>query len=97
MTKKIIRIEEFFRLKEMLSGSKEDQQVAWHIYKNNYPEDMMMDTLMHKALVFKNRRNFGDAISFHYHTDTIKIYAYIDSERMDQIYNEILDKIMRND
>ena len=91
---KIIELEEFFRLKEMFQGLPDDQELAWVIYENNYKDDTA-DLLMHKALVFKSRKKFADAVKF---IDTPilgkqQLYIYIEEKKMHSIYKKILDKL----
>lgn len=93
---KIITLKEFFRLKEMFQGLPDDQEIAWEIYKNTFKDDAI-DLLMHKALMFKHRKNFADAVKF---VDTPllgkqELYIYMNEQKMHLIYKQILDKIMR--
>lgn len=95
---KVITLKEFFRLKQMFQGLPDDQEVAWEIYKNIFKDDAI-DLLMHKALMFKHRKKFADAVKF---TDTPimgkqELYVYIKEEKMHSIYKKILDKIIKND
>ena len=92
---KVITVEEFFRLKDMFQGLPDDQELAWEIYKNNYKDDAV-DLLMHKALVFKHRKKFADAVQFIDQPEVGKqaLYIYIDFYKAESIYKEILDKIM---
>jgi len=92
---KVITVEEFFRLKEMFQGLPDDQELAWEIYKNNYKDDAV-DLLMHKALVFKHRKKFADAVQFIDQPKVNKqaLYIYIDFYKAESIYKKILDKIM---
>jgi len=93
---KVITIDEFFKLKEMFQGLKEDQELAWEIYKGNYQDDTT-DLLMHKALMFKNRKKFADAVLFKEIPLIGKqqLYIYIEEQTMHSIYKTILDKIMK--
>ena len=93
---KVITLEEFFKLKEMFQGLPDDQELAWEIYKNNYKDDTA-DLLMHKALVFKHRKKFADAVQFIDKPIVGKqaLYYYIDIFKMDSIYKQILDQIMK--
>ena len=92
---KVITVEEFFRLKQMFQGLPDDQELAWEIYKNNYKDDAV-DLLMHKALVFKHRKKFADAVQFIDQPKVSKqaLYIYIDFYKAESIYKKILDKIM---
>jgi hypothetical protein len=72
---KVITVEEFFRLKQMFQGLPDDQELAWEIYKNNYKDDAV-DLLMHKALVFKHRKKFADAVQFIDQPKVSKQYLY---------------------
>jgi hypothetical protein len=92
---KVITFEEFFRLKQMFQGLPDDQEMAWEIYKNNYKNDTT-DLLMHKALVFKHRKKFADAVQFIDPPIVGRqaLYYYIDIHKADSIYKQILDKIM---
>ena len=91
---KIIELKEFFKLKQMFQGLPDDQELAWEIYKNNFKHDVI-DLLMHKALFFKNRKKFADAVKF---IDTPilgkqQLYIYIEEKKMHSIYKKILDKL----
>ena len=92
---KVITLDEFFKLKEMFQGLPDDQEMAWEIYKNNYKDDAI-DLLMHKALVFKHRKKFADAVQFIDPPIVGRqaLYYYIDIHKADSIYKQILDKIM---
>ena len=95
---KVITLKEFFRLKQMFQGLPDDQEVAWEMYKNMFKDDAI-DWLMHKALMFKHRKKFADAVKF-IDTPIIgkqELYVYIKEEKMHSIYKKILDKIMKND
>ena len=101
-SRKIITIDEFFSLKEMFSGSKEDAALALEIYKNQYTDQDVLDKLMCKALLFKDRVNYSIAVKYtfrigFYDMKTGNIFAYIDSNKLDNIYNQILNKIIDND
>ena len=90
-SRKIITIDEFFSLKEMFSGSKEDAAVALEIYKNQYTDQDILDKLMCKALLFKDRVNYSIAVKYtfrigFYDMKTGNIFAYIDSNKLDNIY-----------
>ena len=98
MTKKkckIITAEEFFRLREMFNGLDEDVAMAVEIYKNsNYDQKEILDILMAKALVFKPRRRFCDAIKFSFILPSHrKIYAFMKESEADEIYFNILKDI----
>ena len=51
---------------------------------------------MHKALVFKHRKKFADAVQFIDPPIVGRqaLYYYIDIHKADSIYKQILDKIM---
>jgi len=97
-SRKIITIDEFFTLRDMFSGSKEDAAIALAIYQEQYQDKDILDRLMCKALMFKERVDFSIAVQYTFQMgmsdmDTKNIYAYIDINKMDEIYNEILNKI----
>ena len=95
--KKIITIEEFFRLKEMLSGSKEDQELAFEIYSKQYKDRNILDPLMHKTLLFKDRRDFASTVKVDLVTQTgHSLYVFLAKEKAEQIYKQILDKLMND-
>ena len=98
MKKKIITIDEFFRLQEMFRGSKEDQELAFEIYDSQYKDREILDELMTKALMFDKRRKFADAVQYKFPTKSGKtIYTYIEENKMSAIYKSILDKLMGYD
>ena len=95
MKKELVR-REFFKLKQMFQGLPDDQELAWEIYKNNFKDDVV-DLLMHKALFFKHRKKFADAVKF---TETPivgkqELYIYVEEQKMHSIYKEILNKIIK--
>ena len=93
--KKIITLDEFFRLKQMLSGSKEDQEMAFEIYSTQYEDRHILDPLMHKALLFKNRKDFKATVKVDLFTQTGQtLYVFLANERAEEIYVQILDKLM---
>jgi hypothetical protein len=95
--KKIITIDEFFKLKQMLSSSKEDQEIAFEIYSNQYKDRNILDPLMHKALLFKNRKDFQATVKVDLVTQTGKaLYIFLAKEHADEIYKQILDKLMND-
>jgi|TARA_R110000822_G_scaffold89455_2_gene207176 hypothetical protein len=95
--KKIITIDEFFKLKQMLSSSKEDQEIAFEIYSNQYKDRNILDPLMHKALLFKNRKDFQATVKVDLVTQTGKaLYIFLAEEHADEIYKQILDKLMND-
>tara|TARA_R110000772_G_scaffold20162_2_gene56045 strand:+ start:222 stop:518 length:297 start_codon:yes stop_codon:yes gene_type:complete len=95
--KKIITIDEFFRLKQMLSSSKEDQEIAFEIYSNQYKDRNILDPLMHKALLFKDRKTFQATVKVDLVTQTGKaLYIFLAEEHADEIYKQILDKLMND-
>ena len=101
-SRKIITIDEFFRLKEMFSASKEDAALAVEIYKKQYIDQDILDKLMCKALLFEDRVNYSIAVEYKFSIGfddmkTVNIYSYIDSNKLDNIYNQILNKIINND
>ena len=99
MKKKIITLDEFFKYKEMFSGLKEDKELAWHMYDNtDYQEKEVVNRLMAKALMFKDRVDFCIAIKYSFQInalDTNKIDAFIKKSKVDNIYMDILRKIKR--
>jgi len=98
MAKKIITIDEFFRLQEMFRGSREDQTMALEIYNTQYDDKDILDDLMTKALVFKDRKDFEHAIKYKFPTKSGEsIYLYIEEKKMNIIYKSILDKLMGHD
>tara|TARA_R100000742_G_C4254182_1_gene72239 strand:- start:606 stop:899 length:294 start_codon:yes stop_codon:yes gene_type:complete len=97
MKKRVITVEEFFRLKQMFSGSSEDKAIAWEIYDNAYEDKIILNQLMGKALMFNDRTNFIDAVKFEFIADSKKIYTFIETNTMNRIYRDILDKLLRND
>ena len=94
MKKKIISVEEFFRLKEMFDGSDEDHELAWEIYNNAYEDKVIIGQLIAKALMFKNRARFVDAVKFKFIANTKEIYAFIDTNTFNDIYTDILKKLI---
>jgi|TARA_R110000764_G_scaffold41539_1_gene93466 hypothetical protein len=95
--KKIITIDEFFRLKQMLSSSEEDQEIAFEIYSNQYKDRNILDPLMHKALLFKDRKTFQATVKVDLVTQTGKaLYIFLAEEHADEIYKQILDKLMND-
>tara|TARA_R110002167_G_scaffold157096_1_gene351948 strand:- start:292 stop:588 length:297 start_codon:yes stop_codon:yes gene_type:complete len=95
--KKIITIDEFFKLKQMLSSSEEDQEIAFEIYSNQYKDRNILDPLMHKALLFKNRKDFQATVKVDLVTQTGKaLYIFLAEEHADEIYKQILDKLMND-
>jgi len=94
MKRNIITIEEFFRLKEMFSGIKEDQEIAWEIYENQYEDKVILNQLMAKALLFKKRKDFIDTVKFEFVADSKKLYSFIQLNTMDKIYMDILNKLL---
>jgi hypothetical protein len=102
MTKKrIITIDEFFTYKEMFSGLLEDRALACEIYNNaNYQDKEIIDKLMAKALLFKDRVDFCIAVEYSFEIgsfNTNRVYAYIEKSKADKVYMEILRKIKDND
>lgn len=99
MKKKIITLDEFFKYKEMFSGLQEDKELALHMYNNtNYEEKEVVNRLMAKALMFKDRVDFCIAVKFSFvinSLDTNKIYTFIEKSKVDNIYMDILRKIKR--
>ena len=92
---KIITAEEFFRLRQMFMGLDEDAAIAAEIYKNSdIHQKEIIDILMAKALVFKPRRKFCDAIKFSINLPTHKkIYAFMEESQAEEIYFNILKNI----
>jgi hypothetical protein len=96
--RRIITIEEFFRLKEMLEGLPEDQSLAIEVYNSQFQDKDMIDHLMAKALLFNNRKKFVDAVVFRFKVGSaVSLYNFIDIEEMNLVYKEILNKIIRDD
>jgi len=96
--RRIITIEEFFRLKEMLEGLPEDQSLAIEVYNSQFQDKDMIDHLMAKALLFNNRKKFVDAVEFRFEVGSaVSLYNFIDIEEMNLVYKEILNKIIRDD
>ena len=96
--RRMITIEEFFRLKQMFDGLPEDQSIAYEIYRSQFQDIEIIDQLMAKALMFKSRKKFIDAVVFKFKVGTaISLYNFIDVEEIDAVYKEILDKIMKNE
>ena len=94
MKRNIITIEEFFRLKEMFSSVKDDQEIAWEIYDKQYEDKVILNQLMAKALMFKKRNEFIDTVKFEFVADSKKLYSFIKLNHMDQIYMDILNKLL---
>lgn len=94
---RIITLDEFFKYKEMFSGLPEDQALACELYNNaNYADKKLLDQLMAKALVFDKRYNFCIAVKHKFKLGSFKtsrIYAYIDKNKLDGVYTEILRKL----
>ncbi|CAI8203041.1 MAG: Uncharacterised protein [Arcobacter lacus] len=97
MKKKIITLDEFFKYKQMFSGLQEDKELAWHLYSNsNYQDKEVVDRLMLKALLFKDRVDFSIAVKYSFEVnslDTNKIYTFIKKSKVDNIYMDILRKL----
>ena len=95
--KKIITLDEFFTYKEMFQGLPEDQALACELYNNaDYENKDIIDTLMAKALMFKSRLDFCKAVKYSYVLPTFtiqEIYVFIEKQKVDGIYMEILKKI----
>ncbi len=87
-------MEEFFKLKEMFSGTEEDKVIAWEIYDNAYEDKVILNQLMAKALMFEDRTEFIDAVKFPFMADSKKIYAFIDTQSFNEIYKTILNKLL---
>ena len=95
--KKIITIEEFFRLKQMFSGSSEDKHLALQIWDNQYRDRNILDPLMSKGLMFTDRKNFAKAVKLDFTTKTGKVlYTFLSEQQADDIYKQILDKLMND-
>jgi|8_EtaG_2_1085327.scaffolds.fasta_scaffold212139_2 hypothetical protein len=107
-SREIITVDEFFTLRDMLSGNEEDAAVALEIYKNKYGLDQkILNRLMCKALNFEDRVKFSIAVKYSFEIGgrqfttnpldsdmiTTRIFAYIDHYKLDDIYKEILNKI----
>ena len=93
--KKIISLSEFFRMKEMFSGTQEDKEIAFEIYKNQYKDRKILDLLMLKALMFGDRKAFAATIQVDFTVSNgKKIYTFLSLEQADDIYKQILDKLM---
>ena len=99
--KRIITIDEFFRFKEMLSGSREDQELAFEIYNNaDFADKELVDKLMAKALLFKDRVDFCIAVKYTFKIGSFnsnRIYTFIKASKVDKIYMDILRKIKEHD
>jgi len=82
----------------MLSSSDvTDQEIAFEIYSNQYKDRNILDPLMHKALLFKDRKNFQATIKVDLVTQTGKaLYIFLAEEHADEIYKQILDKLMND-
>ena len=95
--KKIITIEEFFRLKQMFAGSTEDKAMAFEIWDNQYKDRNIIDPLMFKGLMFTDRKSFAKAVKVDFTTKTGKIlYTFLSEQQADEIYKQILDKLMND-
>tara|TARA_R100001440_G_scaffold16954_3_gene28717 strand:+ start:1721 stop:2005 length:285 start_codon:yes stop_codon:yes gene_type:complete len=94
MKKKIITVEEFFRLKLMFSGSQEDKELAWEIYDNAYEDKVILNQLMAKALMFEDRQQFIDGVKFEFIANSKNLYAFISAESIEEIYKDILNKLL---
>ena len=82
----------------MFDGLPEDQSIACEIYRSQFQDIEIIDQLMAKALMFKSRKKFIDAVVFKFKVGTaISLYNFIDVEEIDAVYKEILDKIMKNE
>jgi hypothetical protein len=95
MEKKVITQEEFFKLKEMFSGSVEDVVMALEIYNTQYKDKEVLDQLMAKALMFDKRLTFVESVKFDFLANTQKIYAFIHKNTADKVYLKIMNKIMK--
>ncbi len=95
--KKIITIEEFFRLKQMFAGSIEDKAMAFEIWDNQYKDRNIIDPLMFKGLMFTDRKSFAKAVKVDFTTKTGKtLYTFLSEQQADEIYKQILDKLMND-
>ena len=110
MKKTIITLDEFFRLKQMISASDEDLEVALAIWNNKFKDKKIIDKLMCKALMFDKRVKFSIAVEYvrmendngcftkdKYMNDmkTTNIYTYLDGRKANKIYIDILNKITK--
>ena len=98
---KVIDVDEFFKLLEMLTNIDEDKEMALAILEaSNYQDRKIIDKLLAKAMVFEDRFKFCAAVklpivfgSF----KTSRLYAYLDKHKCRDIYLDILRKIKEND
>jgi len=105
--KRIITIDEFFRFKEMFQGLPDDQAIACELYNNaDFADKQLVDTLMAKSLMFKNRVDFCIAVKYTFKITCLssigsfssnKIYTFIKASKADKIYMDILRKIKKHD
>ena len=95
--KKIITLDEFFTYKRMFEGLPEDKALACELYNNaDYADRDILDRLMAKALVFESRVKFCSSVGYTGTVDTIetvKIYIFVEREKVDKIYMDILKKL----
>tara|TARA_R100000935_G_C2681217_1_gene102810 strand:- start:136 stop:435 length:300 start_codon:yes stop_codon:yes gene_type:complete len=95
--KKIITIEEFFRLKQMFSGSIEDKELAFHLWDNQYTDRNILDPLMAKGLMFTDRKNFESIVKVDFISKSGKtLYTFLSEQQANDIYKQILDKLMND-
>jgi hypothetical protein len=99
--KRIITIDEFFRFKEMFQGLPDDQAIACELYNNaDFADKELVDKLMAKALVFKDRVDFCIAVKYTFKIGSFnsnRIYTFIKASKVDKIYMDILRKIKEHD
>lgn len=95
--KKIITIEEFFRLKQMFSGSIEDKELAYHLWENQYTDRNILDPLMAKGLMFTDRKSFASVVKMNFTSKSGKtLYTFLSEQQANDIYKQILDKLMND-
>jgi hypothetical protein len=95
-----ITLDEFFAIRSLLNGSKEDFQIGKSNLSNlNYSDMKMVNTLFTKSLSLEKRYRFKKSSDgcFYFYEDLIgkSIYKIIVQKANKKIYKQILYKIMK--
>ena len=98
---KVIEVDEFFTLLQMLTSIDEDKEMAHAILNaNDYQDRDVIDKLLAKAMVFEDRFKYCAAVKMSIQFGSFKtsrLYAYLDKHKCRDIYLDILRKIKEND
>ena len=79
----------------MFSGCDEDKSLALELYNTQYQDKHILNELMLKALLFNDRKYFAEAVQMNLVTKTEKtLYTFLSLEQANDIYKQILDKLM---